>query len=403
MNSSSRNFEEMLQRMTRRQPVLGLNRSNLHIICERDAGLFSLIQQVIANIPWAISEGRVPIVYFRDKTCYWTPSGYRHRDTVWEYYFEPVVATHPASTIPQHLRHLIASHHPSPFEIGYAVDTNSFVSNHFGDHPALEGRALSIPYLWEDPGASVRWTASRIIDRFIRPRAYIRKKAERFLEDRLDRSYVIGVHARGTDAVSRQEVREHRRGSLRLPEYVATITPLLRSHPAAKIFVATDDQASLDYFIDVFGGRVEVFNTIRHGGGEPAAVGPTGWIMPAYIAADRDRAARNGEEAVVDYLLLSRCDYLVHNGSSLARTVLLNAPRLLHTNTHRHPHERHQKETREPVRGRPVQRKQASPAALDAVAQQMRSTGGGSLELGDLLRPSAGPRVRRHRWAVWWR
>jgi hypothetical protein len=51
-------------------------------------------------------------------------------------------------------------------------------------------------------------------------------------------------------------------------------------------------------------------------------------------------AARNGEDAVVEYLLLSRCDYLVHNGSSLARTVLLNAPELPHTNTHRRPTER---------------------------------------------------------------
>jgi hypothetical protein len=57
--------------------------------------------------------------------------------------------------------------------------------------------------------------------------------------------------------------------------------------------------------------------------------------MPAYITGARERAARNGEEAVIEYLLLSRCHYLVHNGSSLARTVLLNAPHVPHTNTHR--------------------------------------------------------------------
>ena len=56
--------------------------------------------------------------------------------------------------------------------------------------------------------------------------------------------------------------------------------------------------------------------------------------MPAYIAGDRDRAAQNGEEAIVEYLLLSRCDFLVHNGSSLARTVLLTRPALRHINTH---------------------------------------------------------------------
>ena len=79
------------------------------------------------------------------------------------------------------------------------------------------------------------------------------------------------------------------------------------------------------------------YDSIRHQSGEAAGQGPTGWIMPAYIAGDRGRAARNGEDAIVEYLLLSRCDHLVHNGSSLARTVLLNAPRLPHTNTHRRP------------------------------------------------------------------
>jgi hypothetical protein len=56
--------------------------------------------------------------------------------------------------------------------------------------------------------------------------------------------------------------------------------------------------------------------------------------MPAYISRNRDLAAWNGEEAVIEYLLLSQCAYLVHNGSGLARTVLLNAPNLPHTNTH---------------------------------------------------------------------
>ena len=84
-----------------------------------------------------------------------------------------------------------------------------------------------------------------------------------------------------------------------------------------------------------FPGRVIAYDSVRHESGEAAGQGPTGWIMPAYISADRDVAVRNGEDAVVEYLLLSRCDYLVHNGSSLARAVLLNAPELPHINTRR--------------------------------------------------------------------
>jgi hypothetical protein len=98
--------------------------------------------------------------------------------------------------------------------------------------------------------------------------------------------------------------------------------------------VATDEQASLNHLTKAFGRRVVAYESVRHQGGEAAGHGPMGWIMPAYIAGDRDVAARNGEDAVIEYLLLSRCHYLVHNGSSLARTVLLNVPRLPHTNTH---------------------------------------------------------------------
>jgi hypothetical protein len=305
-----------------------------HIICDRDVGLFSLIQQVIANIPWAIAEGRIPVAYFREGTCYWTPHAYHGRDTVWEYYFEPLVPAYPASSIPQHIRRAISVEHPSPHEVGYLADKHTFASSHFGDHPHLSGGTLLIPYLIDDPDDAVRQQGKAILDRFVRPRAYILQKAAAFYTRHMAGHHLIGVHVRGTDAVSGQELRTHRLGSLVLSRYVAELERLLDVAPTARILVASDDQASVDHLTAAFGARVLAYNSVRHRGGAAAGQGPTGWIMPAYIAGDRDRAAQNGEEAIIEYLLLSRCHHLVHNGSSLARTVLLNAPHLPHTNTH---------------------------------------------------------------------
>ena len=307
----------------------------LHIVSERDVGLFSLIQQVIANIPWAVAENRVPVVHFGNGTCYWTPNGHRGGRTVWEYYFEPVVRGYPASSIPEPVQARIAVDRPSPHEVGYLVDRHAFVSNHFGDHPQLSGAALPIPYQWDDPDDTLRREAKLIIDSFIRPRACLLQKADDFFARHMAGHHLIGVHVRGTDATSKQELRTFRQGSLVLSRYVAEIGLLLEVQPRAKIFVASDDQSSLNYLVKAFGHRVIAYGSVRHHGGEAAGQGPTGWIMPAYIARDRDVAARNGEDAVIEYLLLSRCHYLVHNGSSLARTVLLNAPRLPHTNMHR--------------------------------------------------------------------
>jgi hypothetical protein len=308
--------------------------AGLHIMCERDVGLFSLVQQVIANIPWALQEGRVPIAYFQKRTCYWTPRGYADRDTVWEYYFEPIVPTFPVSGISAGTRSTIAARHPSAFEVGYYADDRTFVSAHFGDHPDLRGKALSIPYLLDDPDDTLRQATSVIIRDYVRPRAYVQEKAGRFSRDHFNERYVIGVHIRGTDAVSSEEARPHRQGSLRLWKYAECIERLLQREPQALIFVATDAQCSLDFIKTAFGDRVIHYDSVRHQDGPAAGKGPTGWIMPAYIARDRDRAARNGADAVVEYLLLAQCQCLLHNGSSLARTVLLTAPEMPHVNTH---------------------------------------------------------------------
>jgi hypothetical protein len=306
-----------------------------HIICERDVGLFSLIQQVIANVPWAIKENRIPVVYFGDNTCYWTPNGYRGRRTVWEYYFKPLVAEYPASNIPEPIRALIRADRPSPNELGYLVNGTFFVTSHYGDHAHLDGATLPIPYQWDDPSDALRRKAKAIVDEFVQPRDYVLRKVDEFFTKHMGEQFLIGVHARGTDATSKQELRSFRQGSLVLPRYVRELERLLETQPRARIFVASDDQASVDYLAEAFGSRVVAYESIRHRGGAPAGRGPTGWLMPAYIAGDRDAAAKNGEDAVIEYLLLSRCDYLVHNGSSLARTVLLNSPELLHVNTHR--------------------------------------------------------------------
>ena len=98
-------------------------------------------------------------------------------------------------------------------------------------------------------------------------------------------------------------------------------------------FAAGDREVGIGSLRKPFGSWVFAYESIRHASGEAAGTGPTRWIMPASITSDRDRAAQNGAEAVMEYVLLSQCDYLVHNGSSIARTVLLNVPYFPHTNT----------------------------------------------------------------------
>ncbi len=256
-------------------------------MCERDVGLFSLVQQVVANIPWALAEGRVPIALFQAATCYWTPNGHRESDTVWEYYFEPLLEDHSASTIPHDVRHTIVWNPPDPGDIGYFANETTFVTNHFGDHPELMDRALSIPYGDADPSDSMRRTTAALMHEYVRPRGYVRETVDRFRHDNWTGSSVIGVHARGTDALV-SPWHPHRKGSLVLAEYAAVLSRLLEGQPDARIFVATDDQASFDWLAAEFGDAVMGYATLRRDGGEASGRGPTGGIMPAFLAGDRE-------------------------------------------------------------------------------------------------------------------
>lgn len=307
----------------------------LHVCRERDVGLFSLIQQAIANVPWALGEGRVPVADFRERTCYWTPSGRRGATSVWEYYFEPLVDGFPAAAVPDDVAEAAERDYPDQNDLGRPVGDRAFVTNHFGDHPHLDGAAPRIPYATGDPDGALRAWTGAIVRAFVRPRAYVERLAGAFFDEHMRGRDVIGVHVRGTDAVSASETRDYRQGSLDLRRYEAELTRLLEERPDARVLVATDAEASLQHLADAFGERVIAYDAVRHREGEPAGQGPTGMIMPAYVAADRDRAAQNGEDAVVEYLLLSRCHHLVHNGASLAMTVLLKEPGMPHTNTHR--------------------------------------------------------------------
>ena len=209
-------------------------KERLLLICERDVGLFSLIQQVIANVPRAIVEGRIPVAFLRNDCSYFTPNGYRGRDTVWEYYFEPLVADFPAAKVPGRIAAQISAWPPEADTVGYRVDEYCFATSHFGDHPELHDASLHIPWEWDDPSDDLRKKAAPIIKEYIRPRSYLTERADRFYKECLAGQQVIGVQIRGTDATSSQEERAFRVGSLRPKRYFEEVEKILRQSSHVK-------------------------------------------------------------------------------------------------------------------------------------------------------------------------
>lgn len=300
----------------------------LHVVCDWDVGLFNLFLGVIAHVHWALGEGRIPVIYYACNNCYLTPNGYRGRSTVWEYYFEPVVPEYPAARIPAGVRQWIADH---PFSgrmqpgTGHVVD-GTFVTNDGAWHIQVDGEGLRAPSANQTPSPKVRQVASEIVRDYIRPRDYIREKVAEFHDRQMAGRYVIGVHIRGTDA-NVDATRWIRQSGVRYDRYLTALRRLRQAHPDALILVASDEHASVERIREAFRDTI-AYASIRHRDGEVAGRGPAGGILPAYLTKDPELAARNGEEAVIEYLLLCRCNFLIHNFSSIPRAVLLSVPQM---------------------------------------------------------------------------
>ena len=157
------------------------NVTPLHIVCDRDVGLFNLILGVIPHTYWALTEGRIPIIYYGEKNCYWTPNGYRGRDTVWEYYFEPVIPEYPVSKIPPHVLKSIADNPPQR-RVRAILSTN-LLSSPITQHGTSKSmaRGCAAPRTHKAPSRKIRELASTIVRDYIRPRDYIIEKANSFL------------------------------------------------------------------------------------------------------------------------------------------------------------------------------------------------------------------------------
>lgn len=139
-----------------------------------------------------------------------------------------------------------------------------------------------------------------LIDRYIRPKPYIREKVEAHARANFDDAFMIGIHYRGTDKFE---------DAPRVP-YERVLTAVLNAIKTAgpapyKLFVATDEQAFLDYMLDLFPGKVDYLDMYRSVDGKPIDV----------MQGDN---RKKGEDAVMDCLLLSRCHNLVRTASNLS-------------------------------------------------------------------------------------
>lgn len=163
----------------------------------------------------------------------------------------------------------------------------------------------SVGLLDEDRFASCgenlsRSAAHQLISRYIHLKPHVENKINGFVQRQFEGFHVVGVHYRGTDKwteaprVSYEEVLAAVRACLRD-----------RAPDRYRLFVASDEQAFVDFMEGAFQRRVVTWETRRSTDGSPIDLGG-------------DDNLKKGEDALFDCLLLSRCNRLIRTASHLS-------------------------------------------------------------------------------------
>lgn len=189
----------------------------------------------------------------------------KHGKNWWEYYFEPIRIYNKKKSY----RKIICTQDQ---ESGWAFAALSSIS---------------------------RYQAAQLIKEFIRVKEPIKEKARAFRQKNFG-AFTIGIHYRGTDK-SREAPRvTYEEVTKAIKEFVQK-----RQLTSYKIFIATDEQPFISYMVQQFHDQVVYCNHFRSKNKHPIHYG-------------NNNKYQSGKEALIDCLLLSRCNVLIRTQSNLS-------------------------------------------------------------------------------------
>lgn len=259
--------------------------SSKHVIGGRVDGFFSNFLAVLNHLQWCVKNKKTPVVYWSKEGHYYDPRGCNGiiSDNIWEYYFYPV----------SHLK----------YEPGDKVYYSPNSPDHFGiaTHPHT-----SAPY----PDKDMRHYMHQFIAQFIKIKEPTLNKIEDFYRDNIEGKFTVSIHIRGTDKYT--EVP---------PIPLDYIFQEANKYTPCQFFIATDEERILNEAKKKLRGKIVYYNSFR--------IRSPGVHYSNSYPAELSRAYL-GEEALIDSILLSRCDLLIHTWSNLSIAALLFNPDIKH-------------------------------------------------------------------------
>ena len=303
-------------------------------------GFFSMFTQVLTLLDEY--HDREIITYWNSNTLYWDPNGWNGSRNVWEYYFEPTSQVGIRSLLNGRYDHHSAtvynayhnywepqSYDPAvpelenmrPADFIKLVDPEVLVTTGFAHHRTGWGgggvKDEDRPHL------------KSILDKRLKIKPVVLKQADIFTKKLAGRN-IVGIHFRGTDKHTElQHIGEYDgKGVIPIEDYLKILDGI---DNRSFVYLATDSQPAFDIAQQRLGSRLLSMP------GWHRAPGERGLHAPGLYSREYPFSkAQHGEQAVLDWLLLSRCDYFIHGFSNLSAAVLFMNPTVQHLNVYKH-------------------------------------------------------------------
>ena len=262
-----------------RAVLLGDNVNLHYVLPDRKAGLFSIFASVVGLLEFHDRSPDAGItVDFANSGFYYTPE---KGPNWWNYYFEPIAF--------------------GSKENAQIVDIN------LNQSCSLSFYALTLPVA----------RTNQIITKYIKVRPEIQAQVQDFIRANFQNSFVIGVHYRGTDKPCEAP-------QVPYASVAREIDLLMQKRVGKKkIFVATDEQAFLDFMRARYGNLVVYQKMQRSQDGKALH-----YVHEQGVYNAGPNAYQGGLEAVIDCLLLSHCNALFKTASNLSACSVMFNPKI---------------------------------------------------------------------------
>lgn len=281
-------------------------------------GFFAEFLWVVNHLHYCVTHRRAPVIYWGSPFAYYTPHGYNGNTNCWEYYFEPVSTE---SYVP-----------------GDALETNDFYADdsNFSTLWDYQQYVNNFHLLQDDDLIKVRlsnfhypnnggypvgqhlyskkfrkYVKTLILDTYVRIKKPIQTVIDTFYSDNMQGKRTIGLHLRGKFLWNESPCVET---GLFL-DYVNKQF----ADGKTQFFVSTDQRNLLETAIKTLKGKVIYYESQRFE------------HSTAPVAGHAKLHPILGENVLIETVLLSKCDHIVHSLSNVSTAALYFNPETEHT------------------------------------------------------------------------